>query len=161
MRLSIITIAIALSLLSNSHTISKPTETKININNIYAKQVQKFPDRSTQSAIAVAADKAHVEALRAAEQARIVQSTVQANKPTVVPVDNSDAKMFIYMHESGNRTTAINPGGCRGLGQACPGSKLPCGDDYACQDAYFTSYMAGRYGTWENAKAFWLQNHWW
>jgi 5'-3' exonuclease len=75
--------------------------------------------------------------------------------------DDSDAKSFIYSHESGNRPEAVNSIGCRGLGQACPGTKLPCGDDYACQDAYFTSYMLGRYGTWENAKAFWLANHWW
>lgn len=66
------------------------------------------------------------------------------------------AKAFIYCHESGNNPGAINSGGCRGLGQACPGSKLPCGNDYACQDQWFTSYMLQRYGTWEKAQAFWL-----
>lgn len=66
------------------------------------------------------------------------------------------AKDFIYMKESGCNPGAVNPGGCRGLGQACPGSKLPCGNDYACQDAYFTNYMLNRYGTWEAAKAHWL-----
>lgn len=29
------------------------------------------------------------------------------------------------------------------------------------QDAWFTSYMQGRYGTWENAKTFWLAHNWW
>lgn len=71
------------------------------------------------------------------------------------------AKAYIYSHESGNSPTAVNSIGCRGLGQACPGSKLPCGDDYACQDAYFTQYMLSRYGTWANAQAFWQANHWW
>lgn len=81
------------------------------------------------------------------------------------------AKDFIYMKESGCNPGAINPGGCRGLGQACPGSKLPCSDsDYACQDAWFTNYMSQRYGTWEAAKAHWLARvpingrdvgHWW
>lgn len=69
--------------------------------------------------------------------------------------------MFIYMHESGNNPAAVNSSGCRGLGQACPGSKLPCGADYACQDAFFTNYMLNRYGSWENAKAFWLSHNWW
>jgi flagellar biosynthesis GTPase FlhF len=70
-------------------------------------------------------------------------------------------KDYIYRMESGNRTTAVNSIGCRGLGQACPGTKLPCGDDYACQDAYFTNYAMQRYGSWEAAYNFWLRNHWW
>lgn len=73
----------------------------------------------------------------------------------------SEAKAFIYQKESGNNPNAVNAGGCRGLGQACPGSKLPCGADYACQDAYFTKYAIDRYGSWTAAKAFWLENHWW
>ena len=77
------------------------------------------------------------------------------------PVSDDEAKMFIYMHESGNNPNAVNSLGCRGLGQACPGSKLPCGADYACQDAWFTQYMLNRYGSWNNARDFWLRNHWW
>ena len=86
---------------------------------------------------------------------------------TVIPAaqasDNGDAKMFIYMRESGNRPNAINASsGACGLGQALPCSKMPCSlSDYACQDAFFTSYMQARYGTWENARAFWLAHHWW
>ena len=74
--------------------------------------------------------------------------------------DNTYAN-YIYMHESGCRPTAMNSIGCRGIGQACPGSKLPCGDDYACQNAWFTNYALTRYGSWEKAYHFWLQNHWW
>lgn len=81
------------------------------------------------------------------------------------PIDNNDAKMYIYFKESGNRPTARNAGGCLGLGQACPGSKLlavcPDLNDYACQDAFFTRYMQNRYGSWANAKAFHLRNNWW
>lgn len=68
------------------------------------------------------------------------------------------------MHESGNNPGSINKSsGACGLGQALPCSKLPCSlSDYACQDSWFTNnYMIPRYGTWANAKAFWLQNHWW
>lgn len=70
-------------------------------------------------------------------------------------------KQYIYQKESGCRTTAVNPIGCRGIGQACPGIKLPCGDDFACQDAWFSNYAIQRYGSWENAYNFWLKNHWW
>lgn len=80
--------------------------------------------------------------------------------------DNADAA-FIYGMESGGRVPgrcnpgAVNEIGCRGIGQACPGGKLPCGADYACQNAFFTKYAMDRYGSWANAKAFWLANNWW
>lgn len=69
-----------------------------------------------------------------------------------------EAKAFIYEHESGSRTDAINSSsGACGIGQALPCSKLPCSlQDYACQDDWFTDYMIGRYSTWANAKAYWL-----
>lgn len=70
-------------------------------------------------------------------------------------------KDYIYMKESGCNPAAVNSIGCRGIGQACPGSKLPCGADFACQDAYFSNYAVQRYGSWESAYNFWLNNHWW
>lgn len=70
-------------------------------------------------------------------------------------------KDFIYSHESGCRPEAVNSIGCRGIGQACPGTKLPCGADFACQDAFFTEYAMNRYGSWEAAYNFWLANNWW
>jgi len=94
-------------------------------------------------------------------QSKAASKKAYAAATTVAPLPSNKAKAFIYEHESGNRTTAVNSIGCRGLGQACPGSKLPCGDDYACQDAWFTNYMQQRYGSWENAYIFWVNNHWW
>ena len=85
-------------------------------------------------------------------------ATLEYSVPTI---SAAEAKAYIYQHESGNRTTAVNEIGCRGLGQACPGSKLPCGDDYACQDTWFTNYMLQRYGSWQNAYAFWVGHKWW
>jgi len=74
--------------------------------------------------------------------------------------DNSYAN-FIYSHESGCRTTAMSPNGCYGIGQACPASKLAyCGADYACQNAFFTSY-ANKYGGWAGAYNFWVSHGWW
>lgn len=94
---------------------------------------------------------------------KVAQTAPIAPKPA--PVSDNDAKMFIYFKESGNRPTARNSGGCLGLGQACPGSKLlavcPDLNDYACQDNFFTGYMLNRYKTWENARQFWLQHSWW
>ena len=74
-----------------------------------------------------------------------------------------DAKSCIYAKESGGRTNAINASsGACGLGQALPCSKMGCSlDDYACQDAFFTNYAIQRYGSWENAWAFWQRNSWW
>lgn len=68
---------------------------------------------------------------------------------------------FIYMHESGCNTGAMNAGGCYGIGQACPGSKVSyCGLDYGCQNAWFSSY-ASKYGGWAGAYAFWVAHSWW
>lgn len=72
--------------------------------------------------------------------------------------DNQYAQ-FIYQHESGCNLNATNSQGCYGIGQACPGSKLP-GTDYATQNEYFTEY-AQKYGGWAGAYAFWLSNGWW
>ena len=88
----------------------------------------------------------------------------QENAPKVAQ-NSSDAKSFIYFKESGNRADAVNASsGACGIGQALPCSKLKnvCPNmDYACQDQFFTAYMQNRYGTWENAKAFWLSHNWW
>lgn len=74
--------------------------------------------------------------------------------------DNEYAQ-YIYSHESGCNLNAVNSIGCRGIGQACPGGKLPCGADYACQNAFFTNYAVTRYGSWAGAYDFWVNNHWW
>lgn len=74
---------------------------------------------------------------------------------------------YIYGRESGGRvtgncdTTATNAGGCYGIGQACPGSKLPCGADYACQNSWFTKYAMDVYGSWAAAYNFHKNNGWW
>ncbi len=96
---------------------------------------------------------------KADTQAKIAQAVPKITQK--VYASCADPKSCIYAKESGNRTTAVNSIGCRGLGQACPGSKLPCGDDYACQDAYFTNYAITRYGSWANAWEFWKGHNWW
>ena len=79
-----------------------------------------------------------------------------------IPLPDDSAKAFIYAHESGNNPNATSSNGCYGLGQDCNGRvRAQCGADYACQDAYFTSYALSRYGSWANAAAFWQTHGWW
>lgn len=99
---------------------------------------------------------------KADEQVRIASAASKAvGVQKAYAASGNFYKDFIYQHESGNRTTAVNSIGCRGLGQACPGTKLPCGDDYACQDAWFTNYAMTRYGSWEAAYNWWTVHRWW
>lgn len=90
------------------------------------------------------------------------RSSTTARTTTNVSVSPNDAKSYIYARESGNNPNATNPQGCYGIGQDCNGVvRAQCGADYACQDAYFTNYAMRRYGSWENALAFWQSHHWW
>jgi hypothetical protein len=92
------------------------------------------------------------------QQVASITATVQASAGCNT---GNQYKDYIYSHESGCNPASVNSIGCRGIGQACPGSKLPCSADFACQDAYFTTYAMNRYGSWENAYNFWTANHWW
>lgn len=126
---------------------------------IAAKEVAKWksPPTSAPPVPSTTIPLSHIPPKRASRAPRVVTAA-----SLVVDATNVDAKMWIYMHESGNDPTRHNASGCRGLGQACPGSKLPCSDtDYACQDAWFTNYMTSRYGTWERAKSYWVAHGWW
>lgn len=99
------------------------------------------------------------------EQPAVVEAPQPIYVPPPAPVVGcgSDPNMaYIYSHESGCRTDAVNSIGCLGLGQACPGSKLPCStSDWDCQNNYFTAYALSRYGSTYNAYSFWVANHWW
>lgn len=95
--------------------------------------------------------------------------TATASASTVNCGDNQ-YKQYIYQKESGCHTCKINGGavdcwytGNRafGIGQATDGKVLHCGGDFACQDAWFSNYAVSRYGSWEGAYNFWIQNHWW
>jgi uncharacterized protein YabE (DUF348 family) len=72
---------------------------------------------------------------------------------------------FVISHESNWNPASLNAGGCAGLGQACPGSKLAAvcpgwQNDPVCQLRFFSGY-AGRYGGWGGAYNFWLSHHYW
>lgn len=113
-----------------------------------------------------------LDAPKLSEAAQLGLIGVEAPKQAVGAPSGNSAKAWIYEHESGNIPCKINGGAvdCSyqgglacGLGQALPCSKLTsvCSlSNYACQDEWFTQYMA-RYGSWEAAKSFWLANHYW
>lgn len=72
---------------------------------------------------------------------------------------------YVFSRESRWNAAAVNAGGCTGLGQACPGSKLAAvcpgwQDDPVCQTRFFSGY-ASRYGGWEGAYNAWIRKHWW
>lgn len=111
----------------------------------------------------------------AAASQRVISTATNTETVSAAPVgggarsgcgDNQYAA-YIYGQESGGRVTgncdpsAVNEGGCRGIGQACPGGKLPCGADYACQNAWFTQYAMSTYGSWASAYNFHKAKGWW
>ena len=101
------------------------------------------------------------EADRLAQAQKAVKQAVSTPKAYASSCDS--AKACIYQKESGNNPGAINKSsGACGLGQAWPCGKMKCSlSDYACQDAFFTNYAVTRYGSWEQAWAFWQNHRWW
>lgn len=94
-------------------------------------------------------------------------SAQKANYMAAAGIAASDygAVDYIITHESHWNVAATNAGGCKGLGQACPGSKLvaACPDwdiNPVCQLRFFSNY-AGRYGGWQGAYEAWLKKGWW
>lgn len=136
---------------------NKLKEYKVIQNNKTEQQIQDYVKQLNNKQNEIEDLKKRVEAKKSTQVAKVQVI------PTAQATGSSDAKTFIYMKESGNRPDAINKSsGACGLGQALPCSKMPCTlTDYACQDAFFTKYMQNRYGTWENAKSFWLAHRWW
>lgn len=98
-------------------------------------------------------------------QAKANKNRVYAEAPPQTSINGCGDNVYahyIYMKESGCRTTALNSLGCYGIGQSCPASKIAhCGADYACQNAWFTDYAVKRYGGWQQAYQFWISHHWW
>lgn len=74
--------------------------------------------------------------------------------------DSNWAKEWIAQRESGGSYTAYNPnGGYYGRYQLNP-ALVSYGASPAEQEAAADSYVYGRYGSWENAQAFWANNGW-
>jgi len=73
---------------------------------------------------------------------------------------------YVITHESHWNPAALNAGGCAGLGQACPGSKLAAAcpswqTDPVCQLKFFNKYAVDRYGGWAGAYQKKVSAGWW
>lgn len=94
-----------------------------------------------------------------------VPTTVASAAPAVSQsaFTGNAARDFIIRHESGGNPYAVNPSsGTTGLYQCMPSvHSCPALGDVAGQHAWGEHYMSSRYGTWENAQAFWLSHNWW
>lgn len=87
------------------------------------------------------------------------QAPAQSNNQSYQGSSNW-AKEWIAQRESGGSYTAYNPnGGYYGRYQLNP-SLVPYGASPAQQEAAADNYVAQRYGSWENAQAFWQRNGW-
>lgn len=76
---------------------------------------------------------------------------------------NNSARNAIIRHESSGNPYAINPSsGTTGLYQCMPSvHACPALGDVKGQHKWGEQYMKSRYGTWNNALAFWQAHNWW
>lgn len=126
--------------------------------NLNAQQLQ-------EQTLRLEAEKVELQKQVQAKKNKVYAESIKSPSAPQVVVPNcgdNEYAHFIYMHESGCRTTALNSIGCYGIGQSCPASKIAhCGADYACQNAWFSNYAITRYGSWAGAYAFWQSHRWW
>lgn len=84
-----------------------------------------------------------------------------------IPESDWQAVDYIVSKESSWRHDAVNSSsGATGLCQALPASKMASeGEDYmtnaVTQLRWCHKYATQRYGSWQGAFAFWVNNHWW
>lgn len=95
------------------------------------------------------------------EQEVVEQPVVVAEVPAPVvevPADSSSAKEWIAQRESSGSYDATNG---QYIGRYQLSASYLNGDySPANQERVADEYVAGRYGSWENAKSFWLANGW-
>lgn len=98
----------------------------------------------------------------------VEQSTTQVATPATQETtavesstnDSSDAKSWIANKESGGSYTVVNPAsGTYGKYQL-QSYNLKYGTSPEGQEKAADEYVANRYGSWENAKTFWLNHNW-
>lgn len=120
----------------------------------FIEAVKAHNDEMAKEAAQKAAEAA-LEAAQQAEQEKQAEEIVNTPKPVLQPnytpsgcVNwHSDDYYLdkIIDYESGGNSCSINPGGCFGLLQACPGEPLreACGGDPSCQIAWFQANKTG------------------
>lgn len=131
------------------------------------KMIEELKQKIADKKAADERAKAEAARVQAAPVVRTASAPVASGQGLMSGCGDNSYAAYIYGQESGGRVTgmcnpsAVNAGGCRGIGQACPGGKLPCGADYACQNAWFNDYAIRAYGSWAAAYNFHKNNGWW
>lgn len=129
---------------------------------IYNNLLETFRVRNEKIAQAQQANQQPAQNTQNNNQAPVAQSQqapAQNNNQSYQGSSNW-AKEWIAQRESGGSYTAYNPnGGYYGRYQLNP-SLVPYGASPAQQEAAADNYVAQRYGSWENAQAFWQRNGW-
>lgn len=131
------------------------------------KTVQEAPKKAEKKKVVKRAPKKQKGVTQAQQQPQSVPKPVAVSAGSCsdwmrsAGVSGADAD-FLILHESGCRPDAINPSsGACGIPQALPCSKMECTlNDPVCQLRWMDSYVKSRYGSWANAKAFWVANNW-
>ena len=82
-----------------------------------------------------------------------------ASTSSVGSSSEQSAKDFIAYHESRGSYSASNPSGAYGKYQL-KSYNLKYGTSPAGQERAANEYVDQRYGSWNNAKSFWLQHNW-
>ncbi|GAA1408109.1 hypothetical protein GCM10009639_57640 [Kitasatospora putterlickiae] len=122
-----------------------------------------------RTSAAVLAGAAAVTALGAGlvpATASAASASPQTIAAQIVPANQLSSFSQIIAHESSWNVTAVNPSsGAYGLAQALPGSKMAThGADWktnpTTQIRWALDYMNERYGSPNNAWAFWQTHHW-
>lgn len=99
-----------------------------------------------------------VQQVQQEPQEVVPQATQPVSVPETTPVVNSSAKEIIAQRESGGNYDAQN-GKYQGKFQL-DASYLNGDYSPANQERVADEYVAGRYGSWDNALAFWNNNGW-
>lgn len=99
-----------------------------------------------------------VQQVQQEPQSVVPQVTQPVSVPKTTPVNNSSAKEIIAQRESGGNYNAQN-GRYQGRYQL-DASYLNGDYSPANQERVADEYVAGRYGSWDNALAFWNNNGW-
>ena len=99
-----------------------------------------------------------VQQVQQEPQEVVTQATQPVSVPETTPVVNSSAKDIIAQRESGGNYDAQN-GKYQGKFQL-DASYLNGDYSPANQERVADEYVAGRYGSWDNALAFWNNNGW-
>ena len=130
------------------------------INKIYVGQqlVVKTDGQATDAQTTAAQTTAQPAAQATTQSAAAQTSQTTSNYTSTAYGSEADAKAWIAAHESGNNYGARN-GQYIGKYQL---SAAYLNGDYspANQERVADQYVAGRYGSWTNAKQHWLSNGW-